>query len=90
MYTYAHTHITITTERERKGAVGKVGKREVWEEEGEIGDGKQGSPEGEKGKERKDQEEGLRDGIRQVEGGGGKTFGKIRARVREKQVGNRK
>ena len=41
--------------------MGKVGKTEVWEEEGEIGDGKQGSPEGEKGKERKDQEERLRD-----------------------------
>ena len=29
-------------------------------------------------------------GIRQVESGGGKTFGKMRARVRGKQVGNRK
>lgn len=40
MYTHAPTHITITTERQRKGAVGKVGKTEVWEEEGQIGDGK--------------------------------------------------
>lgn len=48
------------------------------------------SPEGEKGKERKDQEKRLRDGIRQIEGGEGKKFGKIRARVREKQVGKRK
>ena len=70
--------------------MGKVGKRQVWEEDGEIGDGKQGRPEGEKGKERKDQEERLREGLRQVEGQGGRKFGRIRARVREKHVGNRK
>lgn len=87
MYTQARTHVTVTTERD-KGGSGEGGQ------ETGVGGGrrdrrwKTGAQRERRGK--KDQEERLRDGLRQVEGQGGRKFGKIRARVREKQVGNRK